>query len=685
MICLHCGKTIPNIATVCSGCGANQKQALTELILLAQNGDSNAVGTLYEHFRAKGISIAKQYVKTEEDAEDVYQDSFLKAIDHLDSFDVSKDFGPWLNTIIANTSKNYLAKKKPTNFGDMSNEDMEYVDSVENSDTSVMPEESLDRKELTRIMDDVMADMPESQRQALTLYYYEEMSVAEVAKIQEVSEDTVKSRLNYGRKKAADAISKYQKKTGTKLFSIVPIYFIIYFKYIKKVTDAAATAAKAADFIDKAADVADAIDTTTDAFDAIDTAADVYDAIDTASDAADAIDTASDAASAATTAADFIDKATDVSSRTRLFRKAGKFAGKQVAKATIYKTTALATAGIAAAGGGTAVVVHEVQEAKEQEPVDVVEEPADIVELPDPTPDSAFEWDSEGTTIVHYLENSDYVVLPEKTIAIADEAFLNNTTLEGITFNENLRKIGSSAFQGCYLLDNVTLTPKINTIEKSAFLDCASLQTLTINSTGLLNCGTNIFKHCNIRDLTLSEEMSYIPANLFNYATFFPGTIINIPSNVVYIEYQAFYAINGKDSISVNITGDKLLKLDSNAFYFSNISSINLPESINQFGGFVFYGCDNTNYYVTEGSYAYDVFKNASNVHVVNDIHSVYDNDSSSEFVINSESVPGTDTNNGTDAISSTDADSNNDNKSNNIQNVIEDVVESNGSVSFED
>ena len=121
---------------------------IKKIVEAAKNGDTESFGKIYEYYRAKGISIARQYVKTAEDAEDMYQDSFMKAMQHIDSFDLSKDFGPWLDVIIVNTCKNFLVKKKPTNFSDVSEEETEFVDTLENKDIEIVPESAYDRKEL---------------------------------------------------------------------------------------------------------------------------------------------------------------------------------------------------------------------------------------------------------------------------------------------------------------------------------------------------------------------------------------------------------------------------------------------------------------------------------------------------------------------------------------------------------
>lgn len=206
---------------------------IRDIIISAKNGDVTAIGQLYEEFQNKGIAYAKQYVKSQSTAEDMFQDSFIKAIEHLDSFDDSKQFGPWLNTIIGNTCKNHLARSRMTNFSDISDEEFDYIDTIENTNIDFMPEESLDKGEMFRIMDEIIGTLPEAQRSALLMFYYKDMSVKQIATIQEVSEDTVKSRLNYSRKKVAAAVEDYQKKSGIKLYSIalVPLCFYMYCKF----------------------------------------------------------------------------------------------------------------------------------------------------------------------------------------------------------------------------------------------------------------------------------------------------------------------------------------------------------------------------------------------------------------------------------------------------------------------
>ena len=205
---------------------------MKEIIISAKNGDSEAFGNLYESCRKAGLSVAKQYVKNDTDAEDMYQDAFLKAMENIDRFDENREFGPWLNTIIANTCKDFLGKKRPMNFTDMSDEETEFVDKIESSDVSSLPESVYVRKEMLQIVDGIVEMLPNEQKEATVLFYFKDFSVKQVAEYQKVSEDTVKSRLNYSRKKVEQATKDYEKKHGIKICiaSVIPAILVLYFK-----------------------------------------------------------------------------------------------------------------------------------------------------------------------------------------------------------------------------------------------------------------------------------------------------------------------------------------------------------------------------------------------------------------------------------------------------------------------
>lgn len=211
-----------------------------ELAQSLRRGDEGAVSELYKELLNSSIGIAIQYVRTKEDAEDAYQEAFLKVMSAIDRYDETKPFQPWFNRILVNTCKDMLARKDNSavvRFSDIDGEgatedgdaSRSFVDTLETTDVDTIPELSLDVQALKDIMNGILAELPDEQRQAVFLFYYQEMSVKGIAEYQKVSEDTVKSRLNYSRKKVRTAVEEYEKKHGIRLHSIAPIPLLLLF------------------------------------------------------------------------------------------------------------------------------------------------------------------------------------------------------------------------------------------------------------------------------------------------------------------------------------------------------------------------------------------------------------------------------------------------------------------------
>ena len=82
-------------------------------------------------------------------------------------------------------------------------------------------------------MQDILSALPEEQRLCILMYYYEELSVGEIAEALECSTGTVKSRLNYARKFIKIKVEELEKQ-GTKLYGIAPIPFIVWMLTLKE-------------------------------------------------------------------------------------------------------------------------------------------------------------------------------------------------------------------------------------------------------------------------------------------------------------------------------------------------------------------------------------------------------------------------------------------------------------------
>ena len=201
------------------------KDITRDMLALAAKGNQYAIEDLYRLTYSSVYKTAKILIQEEDTVLDIVQDSYVKAFQSLDQLDSPENFRAWIRKIAANKAKDYLKKKKPILFSEMVNEDGEEVDFLDER-LDHYPELVMDRKETTRLMKQILDTLSEDQRLVIGMFYYEQMSVKEIAEALGCSENTVKSRLNYGRKKIEVQVKDLEKR-GTKLYSLAPLPFLL--------------------------------------------------------------------------------------------------------------------------------------------------------------------------------------------------------------------------------------------------------------------------------------------------------------------------------------------------------------------------------------------------------------------------------------------------------------------------
>lgn len=202
---------------------------IKEAVIKAQNGDKRAFSFLYEETYKSKYYLALKYMKNKESAEDVLQDAYLKAFSKLGTLKQPEAFEGWLGMIVANTAKNMLVKKNPLLFSEMAvdQEGEEYVYDVEDEDPENQPELAYSREETKELVHALLDGLSEEQRMAVLMFHLENASISEIAQAMECSENTVKSRLNYGRKNLKIQAEQLQKK-GYKLYAMAPVLLLVY-------------------------------------------------------------------------------------------------------------------------------------------------------------------------------------------------------------------------------------------------------------------------------------------------------------------------------------------------------------------------------------------------------------------------------------------------------------------------
>ena len=193
-----------------------------ELVLKAAKGDRAAFEELYQGTYRSVYFTCLNILKDEQEAQDITQDVYLTAFEKLDTLEDADKFKPWLYRIAANKSIKHLKKKKPSLPGDEQLQDME---TEENE--NFLPEEyvlNVGKREL--VLDIARKVCTDAQYQSILLFYFNELSVAEIAEIMECQESNVKKRLSIARAKIREGVLQYEKKSGDKLYSIAVVPFL---------------------------------------------------------------------------------------------------------------------------------------------------------------------------------------------------------------------------------------------------------------------------------------------------------------------------------------------------------------------------------------------------------------------------------------------------------------------------
>ncbi|MBE5996823.1 MAG: sigma-70 family RNA polymerase sigma factor [Lachnospiraceae bacterium] len=225
MKCYHCQSNIPDGSKFCTFCG--QAQSFDQqLVAAAAAGDNHAITELYNRTYSSVYHTVKFLIKDDDTALDIVQDSYLSAFRHLATLKEADKFGPWVKRIAHNRAVDYLRRAKPVMFSEMVSDDSEETVDFADDRPENSPDMVIDRQETARLMGEILDSLPEDQRACVTMYYYEQLSVKEIAEELDIPEATVKSRLIYGRNKIESQVRALERR-GTKLYGFTPIPLLL--------------------------------------------------------------------------------------------------------------------------------------------------------------------------------------------------------------------------------------------------------------------------------------------------------------------------------------------------------------------------------------------------------------------------------------------------------------------------
>ncbi len=157
------------------------------LIESAKSGDSKAFSSLVLKHQQSLLRLCMRFTTSHDLAEDIVQDTFVKAYRKLDSFEGRSSFKSWLFQIAINTAKNKIRATKDT----------VNIDTVQIS-IGGLSSEGIEKQGVREMIREFVDELPEKQKTALTLRIYDDLSFKEIAEIMECPYDTAKANYRHG-------------------------------------------------------------------------------------------------------------------------------------------------------------------------------------------------------------------------------------------------------------------------------------------------------------------------------------------------------------------------------------------------------------------------------------------------------------------------------------------------------
>lgn len=220
-----------------------EQEKLIALVKKAQGGDSTAMERLLAHAHTAVSYQCRKFMNTPEDAEDMTQEVLLVIYQKLDSLADPAAFNGWVKRIAATRCMNAVSRTHVELQFAEDEDGNSFLDTIEELDKQKIPDAAMDDAETARMVVELIDALPEAQRICTYLYYYDELSIKEIAELTTATENTVKSRLNYARKAIKEGVLDHEKK-GVKLYGLSPLPFLLY--YLRMVAQAEANEAAAA-------------------------------------------------------------------------------------------------------------------------------------------------------------------------------------------------------------------------------------------------------------------------------------------------------------------------------------------------------------------------------------------------------------------------------------------------------
>ena len=219
-----------------------ERDKLISLVTKAQQGDPDSLNELFNAFYNDVYYFALKTVKDDQLACDITQESFCEILNTLGNLQEPAAFVTWMKQITYHQCTRYFKKKQDV-IVDEDEDGNTIFDTLQEEKAEFIPDEALDQAEFKQTIMAMIDELSEEQRAAVMMFYYDELPIKAIAQIQGVSENTVKSRLNYAKKGIKKSVENYEKKNGVKLrcAGVLPLLLWLFKDYFAQAAPVSAT------------------------------------------------------------------------------------------------------------------------------------------------------------------------------------------------------------------------------------------------------------------------------------------------------------------------------------------------------------------------------------------------------------------------------------------------------------
>jgi RNA polymerase sigma-70 factor (ECF subfamily) len=175
-----------------------------DLVLKVQSGETGCFDILVDRYKVRLYNYLLRLLRNEDEAEDIAQETFVKAFIHADKYKTIAKFSTWLYTIATNLVRNRLRAKKRAPkilsiWGGRGHESEEDVPAVDLVDHSRQPDVQFNDRELGEIINKAIEKIPDKYRTSFVLREINQLSYEEIAAVTGLKLGTVRSRINRAR------------------------------------------------------------------------------------------------------------------------------------------------------------------------------------------------------------------------------------------------------------------------------------------------------------------------------------------------------------------------------------------------------------------------------------------------------------------------------------------------------